>query len=83
MKLAKELAREVVCNNFIHGMEPAANKPYALSLTTWACPGVVRTTLRMGLYDRGGLAYEGLRRRWAELLDVEHQGNSYFTGTAQ
>lgn len=83
MKLAKELAREVVCNNFIHGMEPAANEPYAFSLTTWACPGVVRETLRMGLYGRGGLAYEGLRRRWAELLDVEHQGNSYFMGTAQ
>lgn len=83
MKLAKELAREVVCNNFIHGMEPVATESSLFSLTTWACPGVVRTTLRAGLYDRGGLAYEGLRRRWAELLDVEHQGNSYFMGTAQ
>lgn len=83
MKLAKELAREVVCNNFIHGMEPAANESYPFLLTTWGQPHVASQTLRAGLYDRGGFAYEGLRRRWAELLDVEHQGNSYFMGTAQ
>lgn len=82
MKLATKLAKEVVCNNFIHGMEPAEGATITFNLPGWArCPEV-HQQLRWRLYDNGGASYEALRRRWAELLNVEHRGNDYFVGTA-